>query len=291
MKTPICIFSYKRRLELSKTLESLKNCKNIDSHPIFIFSDNAKNNKETTAVADVRNYIECLDFLKFEEVSFADQNKGLANSIIEGVTKIISDFGQVIVLEDDIIVSPNFLIFMESALEYYKNDTNIFSISGYSPNLKILENYNKDIYFSPRASSWGWGTWKDRWKKVDWDVKTYPSFKYDFVHQWKFTKGGIDLPGMLRDQMMGKINSWAIRWVYQQFLNNQATVYPKISKVRNIGIGENATHTKKTSRFRTIMDSGEQEVFAFESFDSYDPKIIKEFRSTFSIWRRLLDRL
>lgn len=291
MKTPICIFSYKRKTELEKTLQSLRHCIDVEQYPIYIFSDNAKSPDEIEDVKEVRDYINELDYLNFKEIFFAHENKGLANSIIDGVSQIISKYGKVIVLEDDLIVAPNFLQFMESALDYYKDHKEVFSISGYSPKLATLDNYNKDFYFSPRASSWGWATWKDRWDTVDWEVKTYSKFRHNLFEQWRFTKGGIDLPGMLRDQMVGKINSWAIRWVYQQFLNNQITVYPKISKVRNIGFGQNATHTKKTIRFNTVIDEGDQTEFEFEEFDTFDQVLLKEFRSTFSIWRRFLDRL
>lgn len=186
-------------------------------------------------------------------------------------------------LEDDLIVSPNFIEFMIQALNFYEKDKNIFSISGYSPNLNSLKNYSKDVYFTPRASSWGLGIWRDRWLQIDWNIDTYSSFKYDFIRNWQFTQGGIDLPGMLRDQMNGRINSWAIRAVYSQFLNKQVSVYPSISKIKSIGFGKDATHTKSGKRFETKLDDGIRVDFLFEDFKSLDSVITKDFRRVFSI--------
>lgn len=179
---------------------------------------------------------------------------------------------------------------MNQALNFFQTDPKIFSISGYSPDLPHLKHYYNDYYLSLRASSWGWGTWKEGWATIDWKVEDYDQFKFNLLINLEFARGGSDLPGMLRDQKRGKIDSWAIRWVYQQFKNKQFTVYPKISKVQNIGIGEHATHTKKVKRFETKLDFGCQSNFQFEKESVPNSLLIKEFKSIFSFRRRFLDR-
>jgi hypothetical protein len=148
----------------------------------------------------------------------------------------------------------------------------------------------KDVYFSPRASSWGMGIWKNRWDLINSDVSSYAMFKYNLKKNWQFSRGGIDLPMMLGDQMSGRINSWAIRAVYSQFINNQVTVYPVKSKVKSIGFGKEATHTKKGRRFETTLDVTGSTSFIFEEFKKLDSKIMKDFRRVFSIWNRIKDR-
>lgn len=287
---PIIIFSYNRPKELQMTLESLLSCIGIEKYKIIVYCDGPKNQYDNQKTRKVLYYLKKVQKMRPLSIIASEINKGLANSVIEGVSNVLTGNDATIVLEDDLILSPNFLIYMQQALDFYQNDKNIFSVSGYTPNITFPKDYHKDFYFSPRASSWGWGTWKDRWETVDWEVKSYPSFKYNLKLQWQFTKGGIDLPRMLHNQMKGKINSWAIRWVYQQYLNQQATVYPTTSKLKNTGIGAAATHTKKTKRFDTTVDKGEQMVFEFEKFNGYNKKILKSFRKVFSMWRRLKDR-
>jgi hypothetical protein len=293
MKTEIalCIFTFNRIEELKKCIASLENCNELNDFDIIVFSDGARNDNEAKQVLEVRDYLTTMDSLSIKEFNFFDKNKGLAQSIITGLDSVFKDYDKVIVLEDDLIVSANFLSFMRQALCYYEKDKNIFSIAGYSPALKEFKHFTKDIYFCPRASSWGFAIWKNRWQSIDWGVHSYPQFKYNFFKQWKFSRGGIDLPGMLRDQMSGRINSWSIRAVYQQFLNDQVTVYPAKSKVKSIGFGKEATHTKKGRRFETTLDIGVNTNFTFEEFNGFDPKIMKDFRKVFSIWNRLKDYL
>lgn len=288
---PIVLFVYNRPLEFKKAFDSLLKCIGIENHKIIIFCDGPKNKLDKIKTDEVLEYLK--SFEKENQFQFFSSpvNQGLAKSIINGITKVFQTYNQIIALEDDLIVSKNFLCFMNQALDYYKNDSKIFSISGYSPKIKFPLNYEEDYYFSPRGSSWGWGTWKNRWETVDWEVTSYSKFKYNFLEQYKFSRGGIDLPQMLKNQMNGKINSWAIRWVYQEFLNNQATVYPRISKVVSIGIGKNATHTKKTNRFETDLDTSEKQVFNFEKFNNYNNKILFSFRNVFSILKRILDKI
>jgi len=112
-----------------------------------------------------------------------------------------------------------------------------------------------DTYFLNRGWSWGWATWKTRWQDVDWDMKDYDSFKKDKTRKKEFAKGGSDLNKMLRNQMDGALDSWAIRWLYQQHKVKGLSLYPVYSKVYNIGFDANATHTTGSNkRFLPILD-------------------------------------
>lgn len=132
---------------------------------------------------------------------------------------------------------------MNQSLDFYENYPKIHSVTGYTFDLPSLKNYPKDYYLGYRASSWGWGIWKEKWEKVDWDVKEYKSFRRNPIKQIEFMRGGSDMPRMLKNQMKGRIDSWAIRWCFDQFLNDRLTVFPSKSKVKSIGFGNDATHT------------------------------------------------
>ncbi len=211
---------------------------------LIIYSDGNKNKKDLYDVIEVRKYLQTIEGFKNIKIIEAEKNKGLAASIIDGVTQIIDRYGKVIVLEDDLIVSNDFLEYMNDALNFYEKDERIWSISGYGPNLPCLKNYENDLYLSVRGSSWGWATWKDRWGKVDWKVKDFHKLKKKGDLIKKFNLGGNDLYKMLELQILGKIDSWAIRWIYSQFKNKQYTVYPTESKIINDGFRDNkAIHT------------------------------------------------
>lgn len=290
MLAPICLFTYNRPIETKQTIEALKKNRLASESELFIFSDGAKNENSSVKIHEVREYLSSVEGFKSVETFFSATNKGLANSIIDGVSLIIKKYGKVIVLEDDLVTSSNFLDFMNQALDFYTDKKEIFSISGYSMDLPSLQVYNKDFYMGVRASSWGWGTWLNRWQDVDWQVKDYNTFKWNFIKQLKFAKGGSDMPYMLRKQMNGSIDSWAIRWCYHQFKCNQFTVFPSKSKIISIGFGENATHTKKTKRFTTNKDEELKYDFSFDNNIIIDPKLISEFRAKFSFLQRLKDK-
>ena len=238
---PIILFTYRRTPK--ETIESLLKNDLAKESELFIYSDGCKSEVDKNDVLGVRAYLKTIEGFKSIEILEAPENKGLASSIIGGVAEIISKHEKVIVLEDDLIVSSDFLKYMNHALEFYKNDEKIWSISGYAPKLPCLENYDKGLYLSPRGSSWGWATWKDRWDSIDWLVKDFKMLRYDKQMKRKFELGGDDMYKMLELQMLGKIDSWAIRWCFSQFLQKRHTVYPVKSKVINNGFNDSkGTH-------------------------------------------------
>jgi hypothetical protein len=253
---PIILFTYKRLETLKLTVKALeKNYLAIQSD-LIIFSDAAKDDKDIKAVEDVREYLNTIRGFKTIKIYKAKKNKGLANSIIEGVTKVFETYDSIIVVEDDLITTTNFLVFMNQTLEEYKNESRVFSISGYSFNLNI-SNYLMDSYFLNRCWPWSWATWKNRWIGIDWEVKDYSRFLNNKSAQKNFAQLGSDVNSMLNKQMLGKLDSWAIRWTYHQFKINGITLFPILSKVKNEGFDEFATHTKgSSSRYKPNLDDG-----------------------------------
>lgn len=288
---PIIIFTYKRLDSLTESIASLKQAELAEESDLFIFSDAAKSDDDLKMVNEVRTYIMKLTGFKSITLTFAEKNKGLADSIITGVTSIITRFEKVIVLEDDLIVAPNFLSYMNQALDYYKFNPLVFSISGYSMPTSVASNYLYDVYFTPRSSSWGWATWKSQWESVDWNVSDYDNFKNDKKAVANFNKGGRDLFGMLKRQMNGQINSWAIRWCYHQFKMGKYTVYPVVSKINNIGFNYQATHSNVYNRYKTPLDPGVKKYFLFTDEVGFAGAFLRQFQNFYSLRTRTIGRL
>ena len=223
---PIILFVYNRPEHIRRTAEYLLKNRLAESSKLFIFSDGPKNEKDEQKIAEVRRYLKSIRGFKEIKITEREKNLGLANSVISGVNQIFESYKKVIVLEDDIISSPSFLKYMNDALDFYKKDEKIFSISGYSYPIEIPDSYKNDIFISCRTSSWGWGTWKDRWEKVDWEVKDFDSFVRDKNAQSLFNQAGDDVTPMLKAQMWGKIDSWAIIWAYTHFKHNAFCLLP-----------------------------------------------------------------
>ena len=278
MNAPVVLFVYNRLDHTMNVIESLARNVMADETDLYVFSDAAKTEKGLEKVEEVRKYIRKTDWRsRFRKVTVveATQNKGLAKSIIGGVTEILEEYGKVIVVEDDLVLSPYFLKYMNGALDYYKDVQDVWSISGYSFPMKSLKNYPHDVFYSYRGCSWGWATWLDRWVKTDWEVKDYPRLIADKEWQKRFNRGGADLTGMLEMQMEGKINSWAIRWVFTQSNLDMYTVYPKKSYILNDGCDGSGTHVGDTREYSTDISQG-AECCGFEQL-KIEKKIAREF--------------
>ncbi len=284
---PITLFTFKRLDTLKQTVEALQKNYLASVSDLIIYSDGAKKKSDEDSVNNVRAYLKTVLGFKSIIIHASPINKGLAASIIEGVTEVLNHHETVIVLEDDLVSSPNFLNYMNEALQFYKNEQRIFSIAGFS--IPIKTNKLDYVYFTRRSSSWGWATWKNRWEEIDWDVKDYHSFKSDHKRRGAFNKMGSDMAQMLDRQMNGNINSWAIRWCYYQFKHNLYSVHPIVSKIDNIGFGsEDASNTKeKFNRYKTLLDDGKTTQFIFEPNIKLDKHYIKQYVKPFTITSRI----
>ena len=199
-------------------------------------------------------YLNSLSGFKSITVNYSEINLGLSKSIIYGVTATLEKYNKVIVLEDDLITSSNFLVFMNYTLDKYESIDRIFSISGYTFDFNTND-FEEDGYFLNRTWPWGWATWKNRWNKVDWSVPEYQNFKLNKNLQKKFSYLGSDVNSMLDKQQNGLLDSWSIRWTFHVFLKNGLVLFPKSSKIINNGWDEFATNNKGLKdRYITSFD-------------------------------------
>lgn len=245
---PIIIFAYNRPESLSRSIESLRKNPEAKFSDLFIFIDGPRDIQEQSKSNDVINIAKRATEFKSLNISVAKINRGLGDSIISGVSEVIKQHGTAIIIEDDLEVLPNFLSFINEGLMRYKDTKEIFSICGYSNKVRIPEKYDFDAYFSTRSSSWGWATWKDRWESVDWALEPWNNY---LQYKQKFNKwGGSDCFGMLQGWKDGKNKSWAIRFCFNQFLQNKLSLFPIKSLVINNGFDGEGTNCKKWSRFK-----------------------------------------
>lgn len=288
---PICIFVYKRQDSFKRLVSSLLENPECSHTPVYIFSDAAKTSQDEISVEAVREFAhELSGFLEVTVVE-REQNMGLANSIISGVSLIVAKYNKVIVLEDDLMVSSNFLAYMNQSLSVYANNKRVWSISGYSAGRISALPGNNDVFFGRRASSWGWGTWQDRWESVDWDVSDYERLE-DANNRREFRVGGGDMPRMLARQQRGEIDSWAIRFCFSQYLNEAYDIVPRVSKVLNEGFATGATNTYgMDGRFATSLDTGDKRRFELPREIHEDARFNRAFRAPYCFQVRLKYRI
>lgn len=238
--SPILLFVYNRPAHTRRCIESLSMNPLAAESELFVYADGAKDENVTSEVEEVRQYIRTIQGFKSVTVIERNENWGLAKNIIEGVSTQVKKYGKVIVLEDDLIVAPHFLRFMNDALVTYKDEPKVGHIQACDftkdPSLP-------DTFLIKWTGSWGWATWERAWKHFNPNGKELLkeleqrklTYTFDFNGKYGFTR-------MLRRQIEGKNNSWAIRWNASLFLKDILSLNVGRSLVQNEGFDGSGTN-------------------------------------------------
>jgi hypothetical protein len=281
MLSAIVIFAYNRPEKTSQLLKSLFAQKGIQNHSVYMFLDGPKNSADKEAQIKIRRT--CNEYAI--DILIREFNMGLKKNIISGLNFIAKSHASFVVLEDDLILDPNFLDYHSNMLIRFEDDDRIFSISGFSPYLK---NVKDGIYLNKRFSSWGWSTWSSKWNKVDflpnyspWNILLRLRFLYSV---------GSDVDKMLLNSLTNLNNSWAILVTYHLFRNKLYSIAPRYSLVENIGFDEFATHTKREPRFSIVYDDL-RKAYNTTIVPIPSSAIFYEHRSIYSLMNRLKGKL
>lgn len=254
---PIVMFVYNRADHFQKTYEALSECVGAAESELYIFSDGPRAEKDVPKVEEVREAARtAVKDGKFLKVSLIESknNRGLAASVISGVTDMVEKYEKVIVIEDDCVTNPFFLRFMNQGLETYEQEKQVGAIAGYTPTLAFPNNFQDDVFFSYRSCSCGWATWKDRWSNVDWELKQVSDFYKNLELLRKLNSNGKDRFIRLYRQTKGNGSSWSVRFGAHLVRNNWLTVYPRYSYIQNIGCDASGVHSKEEDAEKMSVD-------------------------------------
>ncbi|WP_316790737.1 glycosyltransferase [Pedobacter frigoris] len=285
---PIALFVYNRPKHTERTIKFLMQNELASESRLFIFSDGPKSDQDLDAVLEVRELIKKTEGFKSVEIIESKENKGLANSIITGVNRLVIAYKQVIVFEDDLITSPYTLTYFNDALNRYRNEEKIMHIGAYMYNLKDAT--LPETFFYRAASSWGWATWERAWDHFEPDIyKLEAQFdkqkiaEFSIEHTMNFWK-------QVQEFKRGKNNSWAIRWYASIFLKKGLTLNPAQSLVNNIGHDGTGVHSGINDIYNVIINPKPITSFPEEIKENMEAyKAIKHFLAhrKGSIWQRL----
>jgi FkbM family methyltransferase len=247
---PIVLFVYNRPWHTEQTLDALKQNELADQSILYIFADGPK---EDAKAEDIKKIQEVRQLLRREqwcrEVHIIEsyKNKGLADSIVFGVTDIVNKYGKIIVLEDDIVTSQGFLRYMNDALDFYKNEEKVFHISGYMfPVRKKLPT----TFFYNTASCWGWGTWVRAWNHFNGDTNFLISSLDQKDLKSKFNlENSYDFYSQLEANKNKSLKTWAVKWYASFFLQNGYALHPYPSLTKNIGHDGNGENCVLSNHF------------------------------------------
>jgi len=244
---PIVLFVYNRLWHTRQTVEALQRNDLAEQSELFIYSDGPKNEEAVRNVQEIREYLQTIDGFRKITIVNRENNRGLAANIIDGVGRIVEEYGRVIVLEDDLVTSPHFLTFMNEALDRYKDEKKVWHISGW--NYPIETEGLDDAFFWRTMNCWGWATWSDRWQYFEKNVeKTVQEFGKKEIKRFNLD-GTENFWAQVLANREGKIDTWAIFWYVTVFRHNGLCLNPALTFVKNIGLDGSGIHCGKNRTF------------------------------------------
>jgi len=291
---PVALFVYNRPDHVRKTLEALEKNIDVEKFHIYIFSDAAKDDASVTAVKATRDLVRNFHGLHIVEIFEQERNVGLADSIVQGVSRLVHEHGSVIVLEDDLVTSPYFLTFMSEALMRYRDDRRIMHINGFS--LPIgLKSSGEDVYAFRQTLSWGWATWKDRWQSFEQDAEILLKRleSRDLLKRLDMD-GHFRFSSTLKANARGDIHTWAVKWFASVILEGGIALTPYCSLVQNIGHDDSGTNATLNKDFETELCREKPSVNLSEF--SEQPEVTRAVIAFYksirpSVWRKVATRI
>jgi hypothetical protein len=242
---PLALVVYNRPAHTRKTIEALKVNPEFAATPVYVFCDGSKSVAAEAQVAEARRTArELLPDATFVE---SEQNKGLARSIVAATSQLTQSHGRAIVLEDDLLVAPDFLAYMNAALNRYENDTAVMQVSAYLPATR--QDWGNRAITLPFTTSWGWGTWRRAWADFEFRDEELRTIVADAGLSRAFDLDGrCRYSNMIEDQLKGRLDSWAVYWYAHVFLRRGLVIFPPASRVANAGFDGSGTHRSRRAQ-------------------------------------------
>ncbi len=252
---PIVLFVYNRPWHTQQTLDALAKNELAKESVLYIFADGPRENanlEDLKKIDDVEKIIVNQNGFKDVIIRKSIFNKGLADSIVEGITEIVNKYGKIIVLEDDIVTSIGFLKYMNEALSIYENDTQVFEVTGFMFPLK--KTGLPDTFFYNANSCWGWGTWKRAWDFFESDAQLLYDRLIEKGINWESYNAyqGDAFRLQLIQNINNDIRTWAVKWHTVIKLKKGFVLHPKKSLTKNIGFDGTGVHCEETNIYINI---------------------------------------
>ncbi len=240
---PVALFIYRRPEHARRMISSLQNCVGYPESPVFVFADGAAHPRDLRAVQETRVIAHSMlgDRAVFLE---RETNIGVDRSVIAGVTQLCDRFSKVVVIEDDLVVSSQFLEFLNRGLQEFEHEPRVMQVSGHMFDVPEMRQQNEAI-FLPMTTSWGWATWKRAWDQFDPSANGWRARLDDHEVRRRFDLDGhFAYSAMLARQMRHEVGAWDIRWYYSLFERKGLGLFPPRTLVVNIGLDGSGAHDR-----------------------------------------------
>lgn len=255
LKSPVALFIYKRP---SLTEQVFTQIAKVRPSTLFVVADGPLNEEEYMKIKATRAVIEQIDWDCKVITNYSDVNLGCRNRISSGLNWVFEQCEYAIILEDDCLPDPTFFLFCDELLEKYRENERIMMVGGSSLHFKDY-NLPYSYFFSRFALIWGWATWRRAWRLYDIDMKVWTKLRNtSFLLEVHENESVASHWKKRLDKAFAGHSTWDHQWSLTCWLNNGFSILPSVNLVKNIGFGEDATHTKSIDDINHLSISTEQ---------------------------------
>ncbi len=281
-KTIIAVFCYKRAAKLKRSMEALLQNPECAEMDVVFFCDGPKGEHDREGVMQTRAYIDTLSGFRNIYKHYREKNLSTGPNFKQGITWLCDNYDRFIVVEDDLVVTPNYISYLLKGLDFYKEDQSIFCVTGFCFPIDVKE-YRYDTIVHRRFCSYGWASWSNRVKHVQWDKEELETIMQQPGFVDKLNKEGHDLSRMVVKQINGTISTWDIQMQVHVARHELKVIYPIISKAYNIGFDNESTNTFGIDYLKTTLDDGTARSFNFCLSTTEIPVLQRQLRKPYSL--------
>lgn len=292
---PIIVTVYDRLQHFQQCIGALQRNGPAKESELYVVSDAPGKPDHASKIDQVRAYARSITGFKQIHLIFREENYGAFRSCLAIMQQVMDEHSRFIYLEDDVLAAPNFLDYMNDGLNFYEADQRVFSIAAYTLPIQFPKNFKAGVFFQPSHCPWGFATWKDRYVKVDFSVCDRYSVALGNSKLYdKLISTGNYMIQILRADSVGQLQVPDVRICFHQFIHDLYTVYPRDSKVMNIGLDGSGMHsgTDKKKKYSVQADTSIHKT-TFDADVRLDPAIIRRIRNyqNGNLWERLVNSI
>ncbi len=279
---PVLIPTLNRFEHFKRCVESLSQCNCAENTDLFIFLDYPLKEIEWEGYNQIEAYIKSINGFKIVNIIKRTKNFGAMKNYEEGMSEIFESFDRVIYTEDDNEFSPNFLEYINKGLDKFENYENVLSICGHRPIINIPKEYKFNYYYAKGFSAWGFGIWKEQYKKFNYSTKDLITYLRHKKYKKKLKFYHEDFYYTVLNKIRNNSFLYGDGAIALDLIKtDQYCIYPTISKVRNYGHDGSGVHGgNKLQDFCVNQEIDYEKAFDFDDDVPYvDYKIEKALRN------------
>lgn len=239
---PVALFAYARPDKLAQTLDSLR-ANRVSL--IYAFSDAPASDDKRGRVDQVREQLRQIDWCETVLVE-RNENLGLGRSILDGVGRVLREHESLLVYEDDLVSVPGAYAYLSAALHAYRNEPQVFSVTGWTHPRVTPGGVGDQPYFDGRSECWVWGCWRRSWEGMERSASAMiEECRRAGIDPRRY---GCDLYRMARVEEAANI--WAVRFIYNHIRRGALCVRPPWTLVEHIGFGADSTNQPSRAKWQ-----------------------------------------